>query len=251
MDTTTKPIITTTTLSLLVHSMVAAAMLLAYEQVKTQDEGVGRGVDIQLVSSVLVSDQQVADLKVPDMLESTQTVAEVSSESSMHSAEKSFAEKMLTSLNNSRVIAATVLEKNARIDIDNTEQLIDIDEEATLQQGVQPQPVTEERVASITQATNASQQQHTIVELLHQRISDNKEYPYLARKQRREGIATVAFVLHPDGSIENAHLISSSRAQVLDRAALLAVKKISPFEDAQEYLQQPETFQVAVKFELL
>ena len=174
MDTATKPIITTTTLSLLVHSMVAVTMLLAYEQTRTQDEGVGRGVEIQLVSSVLVSDQPVADLQVPDMPESTQAVAEVSSESSMHSAEKSFAEKVLTSLNNARVIAATEPEKNARIDINKTEQL---DEEDTLQQAVQPQLVIEERVASITQATNASQQQHAIIELLHQRISDNKEYP--------------------------------------------------------------------------
>ncbi|MDT8282160.1 MAG: TonB family protein [Gammaproteobacteria bacterium] len=242
MDTSTKPIIATTTLSFLVHSVVVAGMLLAYGQTATQDEGVGRGVEIQLVSSVQVSDQQAADQPVPDMSVSPQVVAEVSSESLMHSAQKPFAEKILTSLNNTQAIAVTEPEKNVRTDIK---------QEAAQQQDVQPQVDEGESVASIAQATNASHQQHAIVELLHQRISDNKEYPYLARKQRREGVATVAFVLHPDGSIEDAHLVSSSRAQVLDRAALSAVKKIAPFEGARQYLQQSETFQVAVEFDLL
>ncbi len=261
MDTVSKPIIATSTLSLLLHSLVAAAVLLAYGQAVIQDEGVGRGVEIELVSSVLVSDREVADQQSSDMSVSPQVVAEVSSEDLMRSAQKSFAEKILTSLRDAQVIAVIKPEKDVRIDNDKTGQLTDIKQTATQQrevqqQDVQPQEVQlqlgeHESVASIAQATNASQQQHAILELLHQRISDNKEYPYLARKQRREGVATVAFVLHPDGSIENAHLVSSSRARVLDRAALSAVKNIAPFEAAQQYLQQSETFQVAVEFDLL
>lgn len=251
MDTTTKPIIATTTLSLLVHGVVAAVVLLAYGQATTQDEGVGRGLEIQLVSSVQVSDQQVADQPVPDMSVTPQVVAEGSSKNRMRSAQKPFAEKILTSLNNAQVIAVIAPENNAGIANNSAEQQTDIKQKATQQQDVQPQVNEDESVASIVQATNASQQQHAILELLHQRISDNKEYPYLARKQGREGIATVAFILNPDGSIENAHLVSSSRAQMLDRAALSAVKKIAPVEGAQQYLQQPETFQVAVEFDLL
>jgi len=101
------------------------------------------------------------------------------------------------------------------------------------------------------QSTNASQQQHSILELLHSSISNNKEYPYLARRQRREGVATVSFVLHPDGTIEDAHLVASSHAVVLDRAALSAVKKIEPFIAAQDYLGQPEKFQIDIEFDLL
>jgi protein TonB len=86
---------------------------------------------------------------------------------------------------------------------------------------------------------------------LHRHISDNKEYPYLARRQRREGIATIAFVLHPDGKIENTHLVTSSRAAALDRAALSAVKKIEPFTVAQDYLEHAEEFQVDIEFDLL
>ena len=108
-----------------------------------------------------------------------------------------------------------------------------------------------EGIASLAQATNASHQQHAILELLHRRISDKKEYPYLARRQRREGIATVAFVLHPNGKIENAHLVSSSSAATLDRAAISAVKKIEPFAVARDYLKQSEEFQVDIEFELL
>ena len=108
-----------------------------------------------------------------------------------------------------------------------------------------------ESLTDTAQATNASRQQHAILELLHRSISDKKEYPYLARRQRREGVATVAFVLHPDGKIENARLVSSSRAMVLDRAALSAVKHIEPFIVARDYLEQSEEFQVDIEFELL
>ena len=58
-------------------------------------------------------------------------------------------------------------------------------------------------------------------------------------------------MLHPDGKIENAHLVSSSRAKVLDRAALTAVRHIEPFTAAREYLERSEAFQVDIAFELL
>ena len=73
----------------------------------------------------------------------------------------------------------------------------------------------------------------------------------MARKQRREGVARVEFVLHPDGSIDDAHLVNSSRTRSLDNAAIKAVESIEPFLVAKEYLQQPEAFQVDVVFNVL
>lgn len=239
MDTAVKPIITTTSLSFLVHGLAFAGLVLVYDQLVIPDEGVGRGVEIKLISSVLVSDQQETDV-----LRKQETLADTSFESAAQVRQRKFSEDILTSLNNTQTIIVTESEEKKLIDKSRSEQQHDIEQS-------QLNIDDSASIASVAQSTNASQQQHTILELLHSRISDNKEYPYLARRQRREGVATVAFVLNPDGTIENAHLVSSSRAMALDHAALSAVKKIEPFKAAQEYLKRSETFQVDIEFELL
>ncbi len=240
MDTTKKPIVATTSLSFLLHAAAAAGALLVYQQVSRDDEGVGQGVEIQLISSVLVSDQQEADVA-----RKQEVAQQASSESLIHAAEKKFAEDILTSLSNAHaVVAAENPVEEKPVDNSMTEQ-----QDETWQDRLQVHET--EGLAYAPQATSASQQQHTILELLHRRISDNKEYPYLARRQRREGVATVAFVLHPDGTIENAHLVSSSHAVALDRAALTAVEQVEPFDVAKQYLEKSEAFQVDIEFDLL
>jgi len=237
MDTAIKPIITTTSLSLLLHAVAIAGALLVYEQVATVDEGVGHGVEVQLISSVLVSDQLEAD--VPQEQEVKQ---DTSPERLLRAAEETFAEDILMSLKSPQAVASK--DKAEMLDSDTGDQNADARRE-------QLNTFQDESPAPVVLSTNASQQQHTILELLHRRISDNKEYPYLARRQRREGVATVAFVLHPDGRIENAHLVASSHARTLDRAALSAVRQIEPFIAAKEYLERSETFQVDIEFDLL
>ncbi len=239
MSTITRPFIATTSLSFLLHAMAFAGLLLVYDQTTTPDEGVGRGVEIQLISSVLVADQQQADEP-----RKQEVIPESSSESLMHAAEREFSEDILTSLDSTQAVIAISSKDKAFIEKNRAEQQYDIKQDHL-------SVYDNESVASVAQSTNASQQQHAILELLHKRISDNKEYPYLARRQRREGVATVAFVLHPDGKIENTHLVRSSRAAALDRAALSAVKNIEPFTVAQEYLEQSEEFQVDIEFHLL
>ncbi len=239
MSTITRPFVATTSLSFLLHAMAFAGLLLVYDQATTPNEGVGRGVEIQLISSFLVSDQQETD--VPRKQE---VIPESSSERLIDADERGFSEDILTSLDSTKAVVAIKSEDKGLVEKNRTEQQVDIKQD-------QLSVYDNESVASITQSTSAPQQQHTILELLHKRISDNKDYPYLARRQRREGIATVAFVLHPDGTIENAHLVTSSRAVSLDRAALSAVKHIEPFTVAQEYLEQSEEFQVDIEFHLL
>ena len=239
MDTAKKPIVTTTSLSLLLHAVAVAGALLVYQQTSREDAGVGQGIEIQLVSSVQVSDQQEADVA-----RKQEIAQEALPESLIHAAEKKFAEDILTSLNTTHaVVAKDPVEKEL---IDNS--MADLQPDTRQNQLLAYET---EGLAYATQATSASQQQHTILELLHRRISDNKEYPYLARRQRREGVATVSFVLHPDGTVENAHLVSSSHAVALDRAALTAVKYIEPFSVAKEYLEKSKTFQVDIEFDLL
>jgi len=236
MDTASKPILTTTSLSLLLHAAVIAGALLVYEQVATVDEGVGRGVEVQLIRSLLVSDQLQEEVPQAREVKLSASPAHLPP-----AAEKTFAEDILTSLKNTPVVSEDKVEK---LDADLGDRLTE-DRQETLSEH------RDEGAAPMLQTSNASQQQHTILELLHRRISDNKEYPYLARRQRREGVATVAFVLHPDGRIENAHLVASSHARTLDRAALSAVQQIEPFIAAKEYLESSETFQVDIEFDLL
>ena len=243
MDTIAKPIVATTSLSFMLHGVAFAGLLLVYEQAVLQDEGVGRGVEIQLISSVLVADQQEVDM--PRRSETKQeTVAGASSESLIHAAQRELSEDILTSLDSTQAVIAEKSEEKELVEKNRAEQQHDIKQD-------QLSVYDNVSLASVAQATNASQQKHAILELLHRRISDNKEYPNLARRQRREGVATVAFVLHPDGTVENAHLVTSSRAASLDRAAISAVKHIEPFTLAQEYLEQSEEFQVDVEFHLL
>lgn len=236
MDTATRPIITTTSLSLLLHAVAIAAALLLYGQSVTVHEGVGRGVEVQLVSSQLVSDQLQED-----MPQSQEAKPSVSPGHLSPAVEKTVAEDVLTSLESSPPVSA---DKVVKSDVDFADQLTDGRQELLSED-------QDKAAAQVAQSTNASQQQHAILELLHQRISDNKEYPYLARRQRREGVATVAFVLHPDGSIEDARLVATSSARSLDRAALTAVEQIEPFLVAKEYLKHSEIFQVDIEFDLL
>ena len=250
MDTTAKPIIATTSLSFLLHGVAFAGLLLVFDQVIAPDGGVGHGVEIELISSALVSDQREAD--VPRRSEpKSEAKPDSSSEALMHATQKKFSENILTSQISTQTVSV-IDSVTEPVGTDLVEQNV-AEQQYDIQQNQKNQLSTDESVstAHTAQSTNASQQQHTILELLHRRISDHKEYPYLARRQRREGVATVAFVLHPDGKIENTHLVTSSRAAALDRAAISAVKHIEPFTAAQEYLEHAEEFQVDIKFDLL
>ena len=102
-----------------------------------------------------------------------------------------------------------------------------------------------------TRSTNAAGQKSAIVELLHSKISEHKQYPYLARRQRREGVATVEFVLHPDGTVVDPRLVQSSRTSSLDKAALDAVRRIEPFSPASDFIDEPEAYRVDVVFNVL
>lgn len=237
MDTVTRPIVATTSLSIVLHGAVFAAVLLLYGQAATLVEGMGRSVDIHLISSIMISDQQETEL--PGKQKAVPIAQQPVAKKPADAVHNNDFQNILTSLNS----AEAVMDKEP-VEENLTEQKHPVKQ-------VLPVVNESESVAQIKQSTRASQQQHSIVELLHSSISNYKEYPYLARRQRREGVATVGFVLHPDGTIKNAHLVSSSSTGMLDRAALSAVKRIEPFRAAQNYLDQAEEFKIDVVFNLL
>ena len=89
-----------------------------------------------------------------------------------------------------------------------------------------------------------------LTDRLHRAIEREKRYPLSARRLGREGTASVAFQLHPDGAIDVIQVASSSGVPTLDRAALRAVAGISPFGEARKYLDESAPFRVEIAFRL-
>jgi TonB family protein len=221
MNTEFSPISFSTAFSLLLHAVFAVAIM------QTQDviQATGKGIEIELVSSSYISQQVETEQAANRAASMSQTLKparqqEVNNENTpteYNEASRETATKQL---------AETSASAPGSIEDDSGEK-------------------------TISRSTNAAMHNSAIIELLHSKISEHKQYPYMARRQRREGIARVEFVLYPDGSIDEAHLVNSSRTRSLDNAAIKAVESIEPFLFARDYLQQPEAFQVDVVFNVL
>ena len=221
METGFRPISVSTAFSLLLHASLAVAVL------QTQDviQATGRGVEIELVSSSYISQQHETEQAATSAASMPQQISPAQQQER----------------NNNNTPAESIEARQ---------------ESATKQLAKAPAPEPESidndsGEKTVSRSTNAAMNNSSIIELLHSKISEHKQYPYMARKQRREGVARVEFVLHPDGSIDDAHLVNSSRTRSLDNAAIKAVESIEPFLFAKEYLQQPEAFQVDVVFNVL
>jgi protein TonB len=84
------------------------------------------------------------------------------------------------------------------------------------------------------------------------RIEANKSYPRSARRRNIEGRVTVGFVLETDGRATSVKVVKSSRHSILDKAALEAVRRASPFPRPPEHLfHKPIPLRITVAFELM
>ena len=239
MNIVSAPIVATTSLSVLLHGAVVVALLAANGQ-SSPNEAVGQGLEIELISSITTSNQRETDVPRRQQATVRKNIESVVSEKKSKTSQA----EVVTLLRSDKAFIAV------DSDVDDFDVQQHDDESFEDEQIIQSSYENDSN-AAVLQSTNASQKRHSILELLHSRISDNKKYPYMAQRQRREGITKIAFVLHPDGTIKNTRLINSSQTAVLDRAAISAVKGIEPFLIAQEYIDQAEEFQVDVVFDLL
>jgi protein TonB len=64
---------------------------------------------------------------------------------------------------------------------------------------------------------------------IQRHILDVLRYPSQARREGIQGAVQVAFTIHTDGSVSGLELRKSSGYEVLDQAALEAVRKAAPF----------------------
>lgn len=220
MNPQSRPITVSTAFSLVLH----AGLLFALWQTQVLMPATGKGIEIELVSSEYIS----ADSE-------TEKAARQASDSSR----QPISGALLASMNNVPADRHEVKESS---------------EAGRLQENTSQVSTAVNNDAgdkAVTRSTSATMNDNHIIELLHTKISEHKQYPYLAKRQRREGTARVEFMLYPDGSIDAARLLRSSKSRSLDRAALNAVESIQPFLYARDYLQRPETFRVDVVFNVM
>lgn len=244
----TRPLVTSAALSVLLHGIVVAIFLLVQEPVTI----IGKGLEVELVRSNAVTDLAQAELAVAELKQNDVSKQVETEQTENENTPKN--NKLAVTDNHEREDVSLLKPKGGqKLELKKDRQKRDQrnapDEANNYAQAINS--IAKVSVTSPTTLRSSEQQQESIVELLHSSISDKKAYPYIARRQRREGVATIGFVLHPNGSIENTHLVLSSNVSVLDRAALSAVKDIAPFKPAQQYLEQAEAFKVDVVFSLL
>ena len=222
MNVAFSPLSFSTAFSLALHAALAVAFLLTQPAVM---RATGEGIEIELVSSSYLSEQQ-----------QTERAANKTAASARHvrAAAQQASHVMATAAISSVAQPPAVEQDPDDLPVYEAESIERDSDEGAL-----------------TASTNASAHNRTIVELLHSSISKHKQYPYLAMRQRREGVVRVGFVLHPDGAIDETRLIQSSRTRILDKAALDAVKRIEPFKLAKDFLEKPEAFQVDVVFNVI
>lgn len=72
------------------------------------------------------------------------------------------------------------------------------------------------------------------------RIAAKKIYPLKARAQGQTGNVKIQLVILPDGNLESAEIVQKSEYELLNDAALLAVKKAAPFKKMTDKMQKQE-----------
>ena len=100
------------------------------------------------------------------------------------------------------------------------------------------------------QYSNSGNRADQLGKFVYEAINRQKHYPYVARKQRREGMVRLNFIMHPDGQVTDIAIVQSSQYDILDKAARRAVEAISPFQLAAEYLSMQHKYNVDIDFRL-
>ena len=85
---------------------------------------------------------------------------------------------------------------------------------------------------------------------LRQRIQDTLRYPMAARRRGLSGTVHLDIAVQPDGSIGAVNVVSSSSHEVLDRAAVDAVRALPPMPFPRDVRPAAFTVRLPVVFEL-
>lgn len=99
--------------------------------------------------------------------------------------------------------------------------------------------------SSVTNAANiAGNNEMKLLEILHDAIRQQQQYPQAALLLKQQGVVQIAFRLFPDGHLENLRIAHSCGINDLDQSALAAVAAINPVKIAGSYLHAPKDFYI-------
>lgn len=87
-----------------------------------------------------------------------------------------------------------------------------------------------------------------LLNILHQKISEQQIYPDAALALKQTGSVTIGLRLQPNGIVKNVVILKSSGIPSLDDAALRATQAISPLEHIDSYIKNDESFRVDIVF---
>ncbi len=87
-----------------------------------------------------------------------------------------------------------------------------------------------------------------VLEGLRSRILSEKAYPAVARKRGMEGIVHLMVSLDPEGELIEVKVIRSSGHRVLDRAAIVLIRRVVPYEHG---LGQSLTIEIPIRYSLV
>jgi len=93
-------------------------------------------------------------------------------------------------------------------------------------------------LTSITLTANRIDPMNEFLELVRHKIENAKMYPHWAQEVGYEGVAKIQFAILSDGQLGAVSIVDSSGYDILDNAAIKAIKKSAPFPALPELLNQ-------------
>jgi protein TonB len=71
-------------------------------------------------------------------------------------------------------------------------------------------------------------------------LAQNKRYPRASRRRNEEGVVTLSFIAHADGSVSNVSIAQSSGYKRLDKAVLDMIRKSTPLPKFSDDMTETE-----------
>lgn len=87
-----------------------------------------------------------------------------------------------------------------------------------------------------------------LIILLGKALTAKLIYPRAAIDLTVKGVSVIGFLLHPDGHVTDVQLLKTSRADVLDQAALAAAREISPVKNVSQFINEPKPIVFGIIF---
>ena len=89
------------------------------------------------------------------------------------------------------------------------------------------------------------------LEMVRLKIEQHKSYPDMAKVRQIEGSVTIRFVITPEGGVQEAQVVKTSRHKILDTAALNAVRAAAPFpKPPRRFFKGEIPLELTIVFEL-